>query len=177
MRLSAALIVVVCVTAPAVAQVQQATLEGTVVDSAGGSTPGATIALQDVSTSAVRSVVTDASGAFRLSNLPPGTYDLQVELPGFGTYAQRGLVLAVGQTARLHAILQPAAVHEAVLVTAQPPALESSRTGTATVIDTERIEELPVRSRNALEFVLLAPGVMTPSVRGLIRRIGKTLYD
>ena len=160
MRLSAALIVVVCVTAPAVAQVQQATLEGTVVDSAGGSTPGATIALQDVSTSAVRSVVTDASGAFRLSNLPPGTYDLQVELLGFATYAQRGLLLAVGQTARIHAILQPAAVHEAVVVTAQPPALESSRTGTATVVDTERIEELPVRSRNALEFVLLAPGVM-----------------
>ena len=139
MRLSAALIVVVCVTAPAVAQVQQATLEGTVVDSAGGSTPGATIALQDVSTNAVRSAIADASGAFRLSNLPPGTYDLQVELLGFATYAQRGLVLAVGQTARIHAILQPAAVHEAVLVTAQPPALESSRTGMATVIDTARI--------------------------------------
>ena len=163
MRLAAALIVVVCVTAPAVAQVNR---------HAGGDCCRRCRWVNawcdhrsGVSTSAVRSVVTDASGAFRLSNLPPGTYDLQVELVGFATYAQRGLVLAVGQTARIHAILQPAAVHEAVVVTAQPPALESSRTGTATVIDTERIEELPVRSRNALEFVLLAPGVMRRNLR------------
>jgi hypothetical protein len=51
-------------------------------------------------------------------------------------------------------------VNETVLVTTRPPALETSRTSVATVIDTARIEELPVRSRNSLEFVLLAPGVM-----------------
>jgi hypothetical protein len=48
MRLAAAFIVAVCVTASAVAQVQQATLDGTVVDSAGQSAPGATITLGDV---------------------------------------------------------------------------------------------------------------------------------
>lgn len=55
--------------------------------------------------------------------------------------------------------LGPQSLNETVVVTAQPPALDSSRTSVATVVDTERIEELPVRSRNYLEFVLLAPGV------------------
>src|SRR5262249_47307818 len=61
------------------------------------------------------------------------------------------------------AVLQPAGVVEEVAVSAQAPPLDSRQTSVATVIDTARIEELPVRSRNYLEFVLLAPGVTRAS--------------
>src|SRR5207249_11454339 len=75
-----------------------------------------------------------------------------------------GITLAIGQTARLDIELHPAGVAETLTVTAQPPPLDSARTSVATTIDSERIEELPVRSRNYLEFVLLAPGVARSNV-------------
>ena len=55
--------------------------------------------------------------------------------------------------------MRPAGVIESVAVSAEPPPLDSRQTSVTTTIGTERIEELPVRSRNYLEFVLLAPGV------------------
>src|SRR5262249_52322744 len=95
-----------------------------------------------------------------------GSYVLRVSLSGFASFEQRDLALAVAQLARLHIVLSPASVAETVAVTAQPPLLDASRTaGMSTVVDTERIEELPVRSRNYLEFTLLAPGG-TPSQPG-----------
>lgn len=44
-------------------------------------------------------------------------------------------------------------------VTAQPPAIDPAQTSVSSTVDKERIEELPVQSRNYLNFVLLAPGV------------------
>ena len=69
------------------------------------------------------------------------------------------MTLAIGQTARLIVVMRPAGVIQSVAVSAQPPLLDSRQTSVTATVDTERIEELPVRSRNYLEFVLLAPGV------------------
>jgi len=160
------LIILLCWSRFAAAQIQQASIEGTVVDSSGLAVPGAIIELLDPATSQTRSLATDSAGTFRFTNIPPGTYVLRAELSGFATYEQRDLALTVAQLARLSIVLTPASVAETVTVTAQVPLLDPSRTaGMSTVVDTERIEELPVRSRNYLEFTLLAPGV-APSQPG-----------
>jgi hypothetical protein len=88
-----------------------------------------------------------------------GTYEVRVASDAFTPYTHAGVTLVIGQTARMVIVLQPAGVVEEISVSAQPPPLDSRQTSIATVIDNERIEELPVRSRNYLEFVLLAPGV------------------
>src|SRR5258708_12435310 len=67
--------------------------------------------------------------------------------------------MSIGKTTRLDVSLQAAGVAESIAVRAQPPPIDAGETSLATIIDEERIEELPVRSRNYLEFVLLAPGV------------------
>ena len=154
-----------CTLVPSEAQVQQATLEGFVTDSTGLVVPGASVEARDQATNQRRSAITDASGTFRVPNLPPGAYDVLVELAGFAAYEQHDLVLSVGQIIHLNVSLSLASVNETVSVTAKPPALNSSQTSVSTVVDTERVEELPVRSRNYLEFALLAPGV-TPSQPG-----------
>jgi hypothetical protein len=59
----------------------------------------------------------------------------------------------------LDIVLQSAGVTTQVTVSAQPPAIDPAQTSVATAVDTERIEELPVESRNYLNFALLAPGV------------------
>src|SRR5205085_4505907 len=74
------------------------------------------------------------------------------------------VTLAVGSTTTLDMMLKPAGVNAEITVTDRPPALDTSQTASTTSIDPERIEELPVNSRNYLEFTLLAPGV-APSNR------------
>jgi hypothetical protein len=107
----------------------------------------------------IRKTPVDVNGQFRASGLPVGTYELHASAPGFSTYTQTGINLAVDQTVRLTVELIPAQVQAAITVTTLPSPLDVAQTSVASVIDHERIEELPVRTRNALDFVLLAPGV------------------
>jgi hypothetical protein len=67
--------------------------------------------------------------------------------------------LSLGQTVHLDIVLSPASASEKITVSAQPSAIDTSQTSVVSSVDQERIEELPVRSRNYLNFVLLAPGV------------------
>jgi hypothetical protein len=147
------------------AQTPGASVAGVIVDGTSRVVPGATVDVRDPETNQHRTLVTDDRGAFRITELPPGTYDVEVSLDGFAPYVQRGLTLAIGASVQLMISLTLASGAETVTVTAHPPAIDSGRTSATTIIDPERIEELPVRSRNYLEFALLAPGV-APSQPG-----------
>src|SRR4051794_7123022 len=162
-RLAVAACVVAVHGSAAAAQRQTAVLEGTVQDSTGAVVTTAVVTIRDPDTNLTRTTQTDSSGTFRLSDLWVGTYEVRVASNGFTPYTHAGVTLAIGQTARMAIVLQPAGVVEEVSVSAQPPLLDARQTSVATVIDGERIEELPVRSRNYLEFVLLAPGVTRAS--------------
>jgi carboxypeptidase family protein/TonB-dependent receptor-like protein len=146
-----------------------AVLEGRVTDASGGVIPNAPVALRDSQMNVTRTAVTDRDGAYRLREIPVGEYDVRVDYGGFAPYLRAGLTLTIGQTARLNITLQPAGIVESVAVTAQTPPLDAGQTSLATTIDVERIEELPVRSRNYLEFVLLAPGVTRAPSRAQAR--------
>src|SRR5262245_12938688 len=141
------------------AQTRTAAVEGVVHDAVGAALPSPTITLRNAETNQAVVVTGDQQGVFRVSALPVGTYELSIDYPGFASYRNDGLVLLVGQTAHLTIELQLASVAETVTVRAQPPPLDPRQTAVTTSVDTERIEELPVRSRNYLEFALLAPGV------------------
>src|SRR5882672_4586294 len=142
-------------------------LEGRVADTSGGVIAGAQVALRDLQTNQTRTAVTDRDGAFRFTDVPVAAYEVRVEYGGFAPYLHAGLTLSIGQTARLNIALQPAGIVDSVAVSAQPPPLDAGQTSVATTVDTERIEELPVRSRNYLEFALLAPGVTRAAPRAL----------
>lgn len=103
--------------------------------------------------------MSDNQGFFRADQLGVGTYEVRVEHPGFAPYRHTGVVLSLGQAARLDINLALAFASEEVTVSAQPSALDTSQTSVVSSVYQERIEELPVRSRNYLDFVLLAPGV------------------
>jgi hypothetical protein len=136
-----------------------ASLEGTVSDSSRAVISQATIALRNTLTTQSRAVRTDDQGFFRADQMAVGTYEVRVEHAGFAPYHHAGVVLSLGQTIHLDIVLSPASASEEVTVTAQPSALDMSQTSVVSSVDQERIEELPVRSRNYLDFVLLAPGV------------------
>ena len=134
-------------------------LEGVVADTSGARVPGAAVAIRDPATHFSREESTDAEGLFRFSALPPSTYQVQVGHPGLATYHHAGVAVALGATVRLEVVLQSASVATQVTVTDQPPPIDPAQISMRTAVDTERIEELPVESRNYLNFVKLAPGV------------------
>jgi len=94
-----------------------------------------------------KSVAND-EGAFRISELAPGVYEVLVNQAGFSPYQHAGVALQLGVTVHLEIGLQSAGVASQVTVTAQPPPIDPAQTSVTTAVDTERIEELPVESRN-----------------------------
>jgi len=138
-------------------------LEGYITDSSGGRVPGAAVAVRDIATHLSREASSDSEGAFRVPELPAGTYEVTVTMSGFAPYHHAGVMLPLGSAVHLDIVLPSASVNTQVTVTAQPPAIDPAQTSVTSSVDTERIEELPVESRNYLHFALLAPGVTSSS--------------
>jgi hypothetical protein len=134
-------------------------LTGTVKDTSGAVVPGAFVSVRSLTTNQTRSVSSGDAGTYSFPALPVGDYELRTELRGFAPYVNPSVTVALGRAAVLDITLSPEGVTADIGVTAQPPALDPTTTAATTTIDPERIEELPVNSRNYLEFTLLAPGV------------------
>jgi hypothetical protein len=137
-----------------------ATLDGTVKDSSGGAVAGAAVTVRNTATDQGRTLVTDEGGSFHAPELSAGIYEVTVEREGFAPYRHTGVELALGESVRLGIVLAPASSATQITVTAQPASVDVSQTSVVSTVDGERIEELPVHSRNYLDFVLLAPGVV-----------------
>lgn len=154
-------ILILMCTANAGAQASKtgATLEGTVSDSSGAVIPGAEVRLRNIATNQNRTLIADEQGFFHGQELTVGTYEARVEQTGFAPYRHTGVELSLGRTVHLDIMLAAASLSAKVTVTAQPSAIDPSQTSVVSSVDQERIEELPVRSRNYLDFALLAPGV------------------
>jgi len=148
---------------PAAARAQAskvaATVEGSVRDSSGAVVPGATLTILDTLTNQTRLVTTDEQGFFRASQLAVGSYEVRLEHAGFAPYRRTDITLSLGQTLHLAIVLSPASTTAQIRVSAPVSGLDTSQTSAVASVDQERIEELPVRTRNYLDFVLLAPGV------------------
>ncbi|MBI2189893.1 MAG: carboxypeptidase regulatory-like domain-containing protein, partial [Acidobacteria bacterium] len=133
-----------------------AQLAGTVRDESGGVLPGVTITVTQTDTGFTRATVTDETGAYVLPNLPVGPYRLEVSLQGFRTYAQTGIVLQVGATPTINAVLAVGSVEETVAVEAAAPIVDVRSAGISEVVDSKRIVELPLQGRQVTDLIVLA---------------------
>jgi len=110
----------------------RAVIAGVVRDSSGAPLPGVTATASRAGSAAGTSVaVTDAEGAFRLQDLVPGEYQIEVTLDGFKPMSKQ-LKLAGSQKIQLGFALVPA-FGETVDVVAQ-----ATRTGEVAVLESRR---------------------------------------
>src|SRR6476659_1938846 len=63
----------------------QGGITGTVTDSSGAAVPGASVTVTNTATRGTRETTTNADGVYTFPSLPPGTYELKIELQGFKT--------------------------------------------------------------------------------------------
>lgn len=107
-----------------------------------------------------RTASTAHDGTFSFSQLPSNSeYSISVQAETFALLQQSSVAVATGRTTHLTLTLGVAAAAENITVTAAPVTFDTSQTSSVTNIDRDRVEELPIPSRNYLSFVLLAPQV------------------
>ena len=147
---------------PAFGQVASGALTGVVHDQAGAAVPGATVTATNISTNASRVVVSSSAGAYTVSGLAPGEYRVDLELTGFRRERREGIHLATGETARLDIDLSVGDVREQVTVHADAMILRAERASLGTVVDHEKVVDLPLNGRTFVSLAQLAPGVALP---------------
>ena len=150
-----------CLPSPAWPQATtaQAQLNGAVRDQSGGAVAKAVISLRDLDTNSFYTTTSTGDGLYTFAIVPPGRYELTAEVSGFGKYTQTGIVLSVAQVATIDITLKVAQAGEKVVVTAETPVIEPTRTESSRVVDTDQIKALPISGRLFTDFALLSPGV------------------
>jgi outer membrane receptor protein involved in Fe transport len=140
----------------------QATLTGIVVDKDGGPIPGVTVTARST-TSAMAAVVTvtDGTGHYRLTPLPPANdYLVVAELPGFARIEIGPVDLDPGKTTTQNITLVPSSdMSQKITVVGKGDIVDVASTKTATVFNSEFIEGLPILGRTYQDILTLAPGV------------------
>jgi hypothetical protein len=156
-------------------QSNRGTITGTVSDPAGAVVASAAIEGRNTETGVVYSGATSTTGNYTLSELPAGTYEVTVSVPGFKKYTRGGLTVLVAQTLRVDITLEVGAATESVTVQADAPLLKTESGELGHNIAAKSLNELPILGiggtlsgsagiRNPMSMVNLIPGtVFTPN--------------
>jgi outer membrane receptor protein involved in Fe transport len=153
------LVILAGFTAGASAQSFKATVIGTVVDPSGAVVPGATVTIVQEGTGLAVTATSSADGTFSVPQLPPGRYELTVELDGFRKFVQSGLDLETDQVRRVEARLAVGNMAEAVTVAAQLAIINTDTSNKAEVVTARQLADLPLNGRNYTDLALLVPGM------------------
>ncbi|HYM13542.1 MAG TPA: TonB-dependent receptor [Bryobacterales bacterium] len=146
----------------ALAQSFTASVRGVVTDASQAAVPNAKVTITEVDRNAQRETVTDTSGRYVITALPPGRYTLSAEASGFSRYTRSAFALQVQQDATINVELSVGAVATAVTVEAGAPLLNTTIATLGQVVENRYILSLPLAGRAPLALVALSPG-LTPS--------------
>jgi outer membrane receptor protein involved in Fe transport len=143
---------------PALAQVDRATVSGTVKDSGGAVLPGATVTVTNLATNVASRQQTTETGSYLVVNLIPGRYQLDVALDGFKKSSQV-VTLEVGQRARIDVTLEIGSFAESVTVAETVQILNTNDATLGRVVPQAQVANLPLAIRNWDDLLALVPGV------------------
>ncbi len=135
------------------------TITGEVRDSSGSLIANAAVTVVNTGTNATRVEHTNTDGIYVSPTLPPGSYEVKVEVQGFKSETKTNIDLQVQQTARIDFALQVGQVNESVEINASAEMLNTDNATVGTVIENRRIVELPLNGRDYLQLVQLSPNV------------------
>lgn len=142
---------------PAAAQLTESRISGKVTDASAAVLPGVTVTVTSTTTGAARTAVSDAGGAFTVTNLGPGTYTVLFSLDGFSP-AELSVTLGVGDTKPANAALGIASVSETVNVSAEARVIDIQGAKIGVNVTPEEVQNLPVNGRNFANLMTLATG-------------------
>ena len=158
-----------------VAQSVVGTIQGYVTDdSSGDALPGVTVAVKNTNTGAERTLITDAAGLYRAAVLQPGVYGVTAALDGMQSVQAENVKLQIGQVLDVNFGMSSAETFTEVLtITSESPAVEISRSSSASYVGELEIQSLPTNGRDFVDFALLTPTVQNDTSRGFVVMSGQ----
>ncbi|MEZ5289980.1 MAG: carboxypeptidase regulatory-like domain-containing protein [Vicinamibacterales bacterium] len=153
-----ALLAVLHLAQPTLAQIEQARLVGTVTDAQGAVLPGVTVTAQSPALIGGQTTVTEADGRFRFPALPGGVYTVTFELTGFQTVKREGIVLRLGATLTVDGQLPVATLQETVTVTGESPVVDLTTTAVGATFDAAKLTGIPTAT-DMWSVLAQSPGV------------------
>ena len=156
-RVARLLVVMLFMGGPAWGQFT-ASIQGTVVDQSGAVVAQAKVDLLNTVTRVPATSTTDGSGNYRFLSLAPGSYKITVEAKGFSK-SETSFTLETNQNLNLPISLKVGAATESVVVTTEPPLLNTAETRNQQTLQAQELSTLPLAGRNLLSLISVAPGV------------------
>lgn len=157
---SLVLLGVVLCAQPDLAQVNTATISGTVHDNSGAVLPGVSVSILNQDTGISRMVTTNEIGRYSAPALGLGNYQVSVQLSGFQSQVRSGIVLTVGREAVIDFTLAVGAVNQTVEVTGEVPLVELTNANLGGLVDDRTIRDMPLNSRSWDTLAYMIPGVV-----------------
>jgi hypothetical protein len=160
----AAVFLMVAFPKPANAQVLYGSVTGEVADQTGAVVPGAQVSITNDATGLKREATTDATGRYRILDLPNGSYTIEVTAKGFAALRKTGISVVIGQVNEQNLQINVGAATQEVTVQASVAVMTTQKADVHTTISSFAIENLPTDPyRNFQTAELLAPGVFSDS--------------
>jgi hypothetical protein len=148
--------------APMIAQVEQATIVGTVTDKSGAVVGGAAVTVSNKGTGLHRTTKTDDRGNYQVPALDIGSYEVSVEQKGFSKQTVSGIRLIVNQVDRVDVQLQIGQVAQETTVSANAALVQTDDATISQFINQKEITELPIPANRNLFRLALIGGGMSP---------------
>jgi hypothetical protein len=134
------------------------TIQGRVVDAQGAVLPGVTVTATSSAMLGAQTSVTSENGNYRFPAVPPGTYILTYELPGFNSVKREGIQIALGFTANINVELGLATLQETVTVTGASPVIDTTATRVVQNFKVEELQSIP-NGRDMWSLLAVTPAV------------------
>src|SRR5579884_1880156 len=150
-------------TLPAFSQTLTSNITARAEDATGAVVPGVEVTISSPAMiGGSRKEVTDETGSYRFTLVPPGTYRVTFALPGFKTLNIDGNTVAAGNTITVTGNMQVATTAEEVTVNSQAPTVDLEEATVGVNINTKMMDELPW-SRSLVGVSMMTPGVYSTS--------------
>jgi hypothetical protein len=156
------MLVILLVSASALAQITTGTVSGNVKDAQGGVIPGATVVLiSETRGTKSAPAVTNESGDYVFPNVTPDTYAVEITLEGFKTVRRGGIAVSGADRVGIPPLtLEPGAIAETITVVGQSPLIQTQSGERSVAITSNQIENLPIPRGNFTSLTAFAPGVV-----------------
>jgi hypothetical protein len=149
----------VVVLLPSTAFAQEGQITGTVRDAQMAVMPGVTVEVTSPALiEKVRTTATDSVGAYRITNLPVGTYKVTFTLAGFNKQERDDIVLTSGFTASVNGTMTVGQLTETIVVAGVTPTVDVQNSREVITLPGDRIRDMPT-SRNVNSLLTLTPGI------------------
>jgi len=159
LRFAFVLVLTTTLSSTVLAQFQTGEVSGFISDKTGATVLGAVVKVVNADTRAEHQTFTDEAGYYIFTNLMPGNYEISVEMPNFQKVHQPGVNVDAHSKVRVDASLEPKGVSETVNVIVNQTDTQRDSALRAKTTERRDIQDLALNGRNAINFVLLTPGV------------------